>query len=498
MMSKTILSNGRALILLLPLFLIKSLPVQAALPERILTDKGAVTGMALPTQDGTGVHEDVMSYRGIPYAAPPVGELRWRPPQAAAAWQGDRDATTFSAMCAQNFPSGRGNDRIQESGMSEDCLYLNVTSAAQSPEARQPVLVWFHGGSLTSGWGNSHAPNSSPLPRKGVVVVSVNHRLGPLGYFSHPALSAESPQGVSGNYGSLDTIAALQWVQNNISAFGGDPDRVTIAGVSGGGEKVLFLMASPLAEGLFHRALVMSGGIANVPLERTEQAGVDLLSRIGIDSSEQTLERLRATSWQDLVTTAASREGRYRSVFTLDNWSLQGLAAQHDVPIILGLMGSEKEPDTSPPYIARALTPAVEPLSDVYAYVFTHLPYGWGSNGGLAYHGGDVSYLFGVLENIAGHYGNLFRPGPRQDIPADPGLDYRDDWVSDAFMSILVKFAETGDPNLDETAFERLGRSWRWPRLDNNDQYLDIGIKPIVKTGWVRAGSNQRRPRYEE
>lgn len=470
---------------------------QAALPERIMTDKGAVVGVSLSTADPSHA-QDVMSYRAIPYAAPPVADLRWRPPQPVAAWQGDRDATTFSPMCAQNFPSGRGSERVPESGMSEDCLYLNVTTAAESPDARQPVLVWFHGGSLTSGWGNSHAPNSAPLPRRGVVVVSVNHRLGPLGYFSHPALSAESPQGVSGNYGSLDTIAALEWVQNNIAAFGGDPERVTIAGVSGGGEKVLFLMASPLAKGLFHRALVMSGGIANVPLERTEQAGVDLFTRLEIAAEQQTLEQLRATPWQDLVTTAARREGRYRSVFTLDNWSLEGLAAQSDVPIILGMMGGEKEPDTSPPYIARAITPAVEDLSAVYAYVFTHLPYGWGSQGGMAYHGGDVSYLFGTLDNIAGHYGNLFRPRRGQEIPADPGIDSRDHWVSDAMMSMIVQFASTGDPNLSDEDFARLGKSWRWPTLDWIDQYLDIGTKPIVKTGWAFPGSDQQRPRYDE
>ena len=154
--------------------------------------------------------------------------------------------------------------------MSEDCLYLNVTTAARSATDKLPVMVWFHGGGLTTGWGNTDTYNSTPLPLKGVVLVSVTHRLGPMGYMAHPALSKESKHGASGNYGSLDTIAALEWVQKNIASFGGDPDLVTIFGVSGGGQKTFFLMASPLAKGLFHRAIVMSGGVGGTPLEETD------------------------------------------------------------------------------------------------------------------------------------------------------------------------------------------------------------------------------------
>ena len=190
-------------------------------------------------------------YRGIPFAAPPVGDLRWRAPQPAAKWAGVRAAAKFASDPYQG--DGKGN-------VSEDCLYLNVWTPAKSAHDRVPVLVWIYGGGFSFGSTSTPVHNGEHLARKGVVLVSINYRVGPLGFLAHPELSAESPRHVSGNYGLLDQIAALQWVQRNIAAFGGDPDRVTIFGESAGGISVSMLCASPEAKGLFRGAISESGG----------------------------------------------------------------------------------------------------------------------------------------------------------------------------------------------------------------------------------------------
>ena len=459
--------------------------------DPIKTDTGYIAGTMMGEPENP-----VRIYRGIPYAAPPVGELRWKPPQPVTPWEGIRETTAWSPMAPQSFPSSPVYESIPESGMSEDCLYLNVVTPAKTTDAKLPVMVWFHGGGLTSGWGNSESNNSAPLPLQGVIVVSVNHRLGPLGYLAHPLLSAESERGVSGNYGSLDTLAALQWTNRNIAAFGGNPGCVTVFGVSGGGQKTFWLLASPLAKGLFHRAIVMSGGVGGRPLEENEKIGQKLTTALGVEGEKDILASLRAKPWQEIIKAASNRETGYQPLFTKDNWSMIDLAAQSDVPLMVGFMGAEKAPDRSPAFIASAITPAIKDLTTVYAYVFTHIPYGWGSKGGLAYHGGDVAYAFGVPEEIKGHYGNLYRPDRSSGIPRDPGLDERDNWVAQAMKKMWVKFARTGDPNMDEVTFKQLGKSWIWPKLDEKDQYLDIGVTPIVKTGWVNAGEDQQKPRY--
>lgn len=464
---------------------------EGELRDPVQIDAGHVAGTMIGDPD-----RPVRVYRGIPYAEPPTGELRWRAPQPVKPWQGIREATAFSRMAPQRFPSSPVYENIPESGMSEDCLYLNVVTPAKKSDAALPVMVWFHGGGLTSGWSNSPSNTSPRLASEGVVLVSVNHRLGPLGYLAHPALSAESERGVSGNYGGLDTVAALQWVQRNIRAFGGDPARVTIFGVSGGGQKVLWLMASPLAKGLFHRAIVMSGGIGGTPKGETEQMGVKLAAALGVEPGADALAKLRAKSWQEIVQAAEKESTGYRSAFTLDGWSLEGVAAQSDVPLIVGFMGAEKEATRSPAFIARAITPATQGLTARYAYTFTHIPYGWGSKGGLAYHGGDVAYAFGVPEEIRGHYGNLYRPAADSGIGPDPGLDARDERVAQMMVKTFVQFAATGDPNLPATTLRSLGGSWTWPKLDAEDRYLDIGVEPLVRSGWVAGGPDQQKPRY--
>jgi para-nitrobenzyl esterase len=214
----------------------------AGQPDPVMTECGLVRGT---------IDEELTVYRGIPFAAPPIGNLRWRPPQPAAKWDGVREATEFGLDPYQG--DGKGN-------VGEDCLYLNVWTPAKRADERVPVLVWIYGGGFSGGGTSGGGTTGKHLARKGVVLVSINYRVGSLGFLAHPELSAESPHGVSGNYGLQDMIAGLRWVQKNIAAFGGDPDRVTIFGESAGGIAVSMLCASPEAKGLFHGAISQSGG----------------------------------------------------------------------------------------------------------------------------------------------------------------------------------------------------------------------------------------------
>ncbi|PKP99600.1 MAG: carboxylesterase [Alphaproteobacteria bacterium HGW-Alphaproteobacteria-13] len=229
----------------------------------------------------------VRVFKGIPYAAPPVGERRWRAPEALPRWDGTRDATKFGAACMQpkpNVPSIYGGDLP---AMSEDCLSLNIWAPANARGA--PVFLWIHGGALVSGSGGDPIYDGSALAKRGIVVVSINYRLGALGWLAHPGLSAESPDGVSGNYGLLDQIAALQWVKANVGAFGGDAANVTIAGESAGALSVMYLMAAPAARGLFHKAIAQSAYMVSAPglnaaingMVPAEAQGQDLAAKLG-------------------------------------------------------------------------------------------------------------------------------------------------------------------------------------------------------------------------
>jgi para-nitrobenzyl esterase len=238
------------------------------------------------------VSEGVISWRGIPFAAPPVGDLRWRPPQPVAHWDGARQATGFAPACMQTGVSMPGE---APPVTSEDCLYLNVWSPKGADKL--PVIVWIHGGGWTNGATAMPLYSGENLARRGVVFVSLAYRLGPLGFLAHPELSAESGVGASGNFGLMDQVAALKWVKDNIAAFGGDPTRVTIAGQSAGAMSVSLLMASPLAAGLFQRAIGQSGGVFE-PLQlapghllaNAETDGVAYATSVGASS----LAELRA------------------------------------------------------------------------------------------------------------------------------------------------------------------------------------------------------------
>src|SRR5262245_49410842 len=311
--------------------------VMRAATDPVKVDGGLVAGV---------VDRGVRVFKGIPYAAPPVGSLRWKPPQPIVAWSGVRDGSTFGAECPQiQYPATSIYVRPLQP-QSEDCLFVNVWTTA-TEAARQPVLVWIHGGALTHGSGISDTRDGVPLARKGVVLVSLNYRLGPLGYLAHPELSAESPHRSSGNYGVLDQIAALHWVQKNIAAFGGDPTRVTIAGESAGSWSVNTLVASPLASGLFIRAIGESGGrFTRTPQLRDdrgvpsgEAVGRALGKAVGADS----LAALRAVP----AATLAAAPG-FRTQETVDGWVLPDeirtmfAAKRHNnVPIIVGSNANE-------------------------------------------------------------------------------------------------------------------------------------------------------------
>jgi len=242
--------------------------------------------------------DGVDAFRAIPYAAPPVGALRWRAPAAAKGWRGVRDASAFGPVCPQPPVDWAGHDLDRQ---SEDCLTLNIWTPNLANSARLPVMVWFHGGGYTNGSGSQATYEGTKLGRRGVVIVTVNYRLGALGFLATPALSVESPLHTSGNYGLLDQIAALKWVRANIARFGGNPNNVTIFGQSAGGGSAMLLTVSPLARGLFQKAIFESGAALNLPsaakgagprLPQAEQAGVGLAAALHANN----LAALRALS----------------------------------------------------------------------------------------------------------------------------------------------------------------------------------------------------------
>jgi para-nitrobenzyl esterase len=294
----------------LPLFLIASSlalvsftpAAHAANPLRVKTDSGVVEGTLT---NG----ELVRAFKGIPFAAPPVGDLRWKPPQPIAKWKGVRPAKDFGAHCIQ---SGGYPDMVfHDSGPSEDCLTLNVWTPAKAKGSSLPVMVWIFGGGFNTGGTSENRQDGQFLARRDVVVVSMNYRLGIFGFFAHPELTAESSHHASGNYGLLDQTAALAWVQRNIAAFGGDPNNVTIFGESAGSNSVSAQMASPLARGMFAKAIGESGGalynssgISFPPRETVEQRNVAFAQRA---FGTSTLADLRKLSAEEIVRAATAK-----------------------------------------------------------------------------------------------------------------------------------------------------------------------------------------------
>ncbi len=280
-------------------------------PLKVKTEQGQVHGKLINNGEGDG---KVKAFLGIPYAAPPVGDLRWKAPQPAAKWKGVRDATNFGAHCAQNHVF---DDMIfQDSGPSEDCLYLNVYAPADaSSKSALPVMFWIHGGGFSGGSGDEPRHNGDFLPTKGVVLVTINYRLGVFGFLATPDLAKEAG-GAAGNYGLLDMVAALQWVHDNIAKFGGDAGNVTIFGESAGSLAVSTLMAAQPARGLFEKAIGESGGALSVGArgteeqqkqEEREQAWVESLS--ATNPAGTSLAELRAMPTDEILAAAAKKGG---------------------------------------------------------------------------------------------------------------------------------------------------------------------------------------------
>jgi para-nitrobenzyl esterase len=319
----------------------------AAISGPVKIESGQLAGIK-------GIDPSVTVFKGIPYAAPPIGDLRWRAPQPVSAWQGVKLADQFGAICPQESRPG------DQTAMDENCLTANVWTAAKSAKEHRPVLVWIYGGAFAAGSGSQSTFDGEGLARKGVIVVTFNYRVGALGFLATPELSQESGHNASGNYGLLDDIAMLQWVKKNIAAFGGDPDQVTIAGQSAGAGSCGFLSMSPLAKGLFKRAILESHARYSRDLElrylsvslrqlaSAESAGTQFAAERGAHS----LAELRAMPWQKLIvsgnmpdnlvdTGSPAKPPLFRPV--VDGWVLPhgysetyALGGQNNVSIIAG------------------------------------------------------------------------------------------------------------------------------------------------------------------
>jgi para-nitrobenzyl esterase len=454
-------------------------------------DVGTVSGAL------TGEKNDISVYKGIPFAAPPVGDLRWRPPQGAAAWEGIREAVKFGPIAPQQSPFPTGEPQ------SEDCLYLNVWTPAKTAAERLGVMVWIHGGGFTFGSGSTPIYVGTKLAEQGVVVVTINYRLNIFGGFAHPLLSKESERGVSGNYGLLDQIEALRWVQRNIKGFGGDPGNVTIFGESAGGISVTALMVSPLAKGLFQRAIVESGSTGTLgTLKDAEQRGVELVKSMKLDGDSALLTTLRSKSWQELPDAA-----RFRAGPIVDGWAFPtqpkeawAKGEQHDIPLIVGYNRDEATfflrtrgglPATVAEYresVAKRFGKSAERILELYPaqsdeevywaeialrtdstlgisapeqlrgmfsvkskgwlYYFTRVPPGPLAEKMGASHAAELRYVFGT-------------------IPPQTSTDV-DRRLSEAMIGYWTRFAKSGNPNGADLP--------QWPAFEKgSENYLELG-----------------------
>jgi len=487
-------------------------PAAFATDTLVTVEGGRIRGTL--EKPGSGV----CVFRGIPFAHPPVGSFRWKPPAAVDPWSGTRDCTQFGSNCpqpAQKIIRGIAGPQ------SEDCLYLNVWTAAAPGEAR-PVMVWIHGGGFILGSGSQPHYDGLNFAEDGAVQVTINYRLGPFGFMAHPALSAESPEHVSGNYGLLDMIAALRWVRTNIAAFGGNPDNVTIFGESAGSAAVGCLIASPLARGLFHRAIMESGVPAKLPLlhgseandSTAEAAGVAIASQAGIDSpagtGAETAAKLRAISPDELLKAANPRIGLFGKgrrmgpaidgyVVPRDPLAMYAAGEANNVPVMIGsnadegtlflqqipirrpfgyriaaqrLFGSyaDRVLDLFPVRTADDVRPAVARLVTVGAFVAparraaralsAHNPNVW------MYHFTRVAPLLRERGVGATHGAEIFYVF--KTFPAATSPESQDYAVAAAMHGAWLRFAIAGNPNPDGPP--------AWPAFTPaNDTYMEFG-----------------------
>jgi para-nitrobenzyl esterase len=317
--------------------------------NQVSTEHGMLEGAWSQADASIGV------FRGIPYAQPPVGDLRWRAPQDLTSWTGVRQATTFGAACWQSYSDDAFVWSRGEFLRSEDCLHLNIWQPEKA-DATAPVMVWFHGGAHTGGFAHVELFDGTELARQGVLVVTVNYRLGPWGFLAHPALAEESEHNSTGNYGLMDKIAALKWVQKNIQGFGGNPDNVTLFGQSAGSSSVCALMASPLASGLFDKAIGQSAAclVKEKRDANGQQRGARLaqlaLSELGAQDSESqvTAKQLRSIDNQSLLSAMENSPWSEGSRIVVDGWVLPEAPVdvfnanqQAKVPLLVGSLANE-------------------------------------------------------------------------------------------------------------------------------------------------------------
>lgn len=408
--------------------------------------------------EGVVDEEGVTVYKGIPYAAPPVGDLRWKHPQPVQPWQGVRKCDRFGAASLQSKTT-KGTfywKEFYQNGspeMSEDCLYLNVwTPAAGKKESKLPVMVWIHGGAFQNGFGHEIEFDGDAYAQKGVVLVTLNYRLGMCGFLAHPFLNAENEGKGSGNYGIFDQLAALKWVKQNIEAFGGNPDNVTVFGQSAGAGSVQALISSPLAKGYIQRAIIQSGGglggiISTKSLQDAEEAGKAMWEASGYT----TLEQMRACptdKFQEVMMTYMKTLKTFNGLpyspcvdGQLLEASVHDVALQNnelDIPYMIGYTSE----DIAPPVMKKAavdwsLLLEKQGRQPAYVYCFSRdlpgedMPAAQGGFGDMkgAFHSSELWYMFGTLDKC-------WRPMEK--------VDYE---LSERMVSYWTNFAKTGSPN---------------------------------------------------
>jgi para-nitrobenzyl esterase len=424
----------------------------AAIDDPVRLDAGLVAG-------GETTASGVRVFRGLPFAAPPVGDNRWRPPQPVEPWDGVRDASQFGNTCVQPPTEPRYVNIANMEGtppLSEDCLYLNVWTPATSAGDRLPVMVYFYGGAFTDGGGAAPLYDGTALAERGAVVVTMNYRLGPFGFLAHPALTADSGVNSSGNWGIMDMVASLQWVQRNIAALGGDPDNVTVFGQSAGAMAIASLMTSPLAEGLFHRAIpqsIMGGAVApssqNATLAAQERQGQSQAETAGLSTAAD----LRALSTEEVAQTFRA------NTMIVDNYAIPEDPAivfaegrQHPVDILTGAnayelsFGARPEPGASDGsdrifHVSWRLAEYQRAAGqNAWVYWFTQTsPAANPDEPYLPVHAAEVKYVFDNLGEVP-----LFPDSSDAERVAASPDNQR---LADRMASYWVNFARTGNPN---------------------------------------------------